>query len=104
MSTSHACNRGTAAHIARDMIELAGARPTDSVTIMGCEQIELVLELAARGFLDVGCRRPAGGPGGEKLADIIVAPEIRSEQELAEVLPRLSRAVRPDGALLIGTA
>jgi hypothetical protein len=86
------------------MIELAGARQTDSVTLIGCEQIELVLELATRGFLDVTCRRPTGGPAGEKSADIIVAPGIGSQQELTEMLPRLSRALRPDGALLIGTA
>jgi hypothetical protein len=104
MSTSQACNRGTAAHVARDMIELAGARPTDSITVIGCEQIELLLQLAARGFRDVTCRRPAGGPSDERSADIVVAPALSSEKELAEMLPRLNRAMRPDGALLIGAA
>lgn len=104
MSNNQVCNRETAVHLARDMIELAGARPSHSVTVMGCDHIELLLELAARGFRDVTCRRPTGGPAGEEPADIVVAPAIGSEQELAAMLPRFSRAMRPDGALLIGTA
>ncbi len=104
MSTHQSCNRRTAARFARQMIELAGARPAHSVTVMGCEQIELLLELAARGFLEVTCRRPEGGPAGEKPADIVAAPAIGSEKELIVFLPRLGRALRPDGALLIGTA
>ncbi|HEV2551947.1 MAG TPA: hypothetical protein VGU20_31860 [Stellaceae bacterium] len=103
MSSNEGCNRGTAAHFARDMIELAGAEPSHSITVIGCDHIELLLELAARGFRDVTCRRPLGGPAGEEPADIVVAPAI-SEKELAEMLPRLSRAMRPDGALLISTA
>jgi hypothetical protein len=70
--------------------------------VIGCDHIELLLELAARGFRDVICRRPLGGPAGEQPADIVVAPAI-SEEQLAEMLPRLSRAMRTDGALLIGT-
>ncbi len=103
MSSNQGCDRGNAAHLVRDMVELAGAKPSDSVTIIGCGHIDLLLELAARGFRDVTCRRLAGGPTGEQPADIVVAPAI-NEKQLAEILPRLSRAMRPDGALLIGTA
>jgi hypothetical protein len=103
MSSNQGCNRGTAARFVRDMMELAAAKPSESVTVIGCDHIELLLELAARGFRDVTCRRPAGGPADEQPADIVVAPAI-SEKELAETLPRLSRAMRPDGALLISTA
>jgi hypothetical protein len=71
--------------------------------VIGCDHIELLLELAARGFRDVTCRRLLGGPAGEQPADIVVAPAI-SEKQLAEMLPRLSRAMRAHGALLIGTA
>ena len=103
MSTNQGCNRETAAHLVHDMIELAGAEPSDSVTVIGCDHIELLLELATRGFRDVTCRRRGGGPAGEEPADIVVAPAI-SEKQLAEMLPRLNRAMRPHGALLISTA
>ena len=103
MSTNQGCSRETAAHFARDMIELAGAKPSDSVTVIGCYHIELLLELAAQGFRDVTCRRSAGGPAGEEPTDIVVAPTI-SEKQFAEMLPLLGRAMRPDGAFLISTA
>jgi hypothetical protein len=105
MSTSQVHSRETASHLTEQLIKLAGAKPTDRVTIVGCEQIEMLIGLAERGFVEVTCCAAMGGPNaGEAPVDLVAAPAVHSEAELLAILSRLSRGLRPGGALLFGTA
>jgi hypothetical protein len=105
MSTRQVGSRATASHLTEQLIKLAGAKLTDRVTVVGCERIEVLIELLGRGFVEVTCRSAMGGPNaGEAPADLIVAPAVHSEPELLAILWRLGRSLRPGGALLFGTA
>jgi hypothetical protein len=105
MSTSQVRGRETASHLTEQLIKLAGAKPTDRVTIVGPEQIEMLIELAGRGFVEVTCCAAKGGPNaGEGPVDLVVAPAVHSEAELLAILARLSRSLRPGEELLFGTA
>jgi hypothetical protein len=105
MSTRQVGSRATASHLTEQLIKLAGAKPTDRVTIVGCEQIDILIEFAGRGFVEVTCRAAMGGPNAEEAsADLVVAPAVHSQAELLAILSRLSRCLRPGGALLFGTA
>jgi hypothetical protein len=105
MSTRQVGSRATASHLTEQLIKLAGAKHADRVTVVGCEQIEMLIELLGRGFVEVTCRSALGGPNsGEASADLIVAPAVHSEPELLAILSRLSRSLRPGGMLLLGMA
>jgi hypothetical protein len=103
MSQTH--GRDVASHLVKELITLAGARPTERVIVVGCEHIEVLIALAQRGFIEVACRTAASGPNaGEAPADLLVAPTVRSEAELLVILSRLNCCLRPGAALLFGTA
>jgi hypothetical protein len=73
------------------------------VVVVGCEQIELLIELAHRGFADLTCRSALGGPSiATSSADIVVAPALDRERQLAAALVRIERALRPGGVLFLG--
>jgi hypothetical protein len=72
---------------------------------VGCEHIELLIQLAQQGFVDVTCLDVTAGPNaGEMSADSIIAPAVDREPELAAVVSRLGRGLRPDGVLFLGIA
>ena len=103
MSTREACDRGVASLLVQQILASVGATRTDRVILVGCEQIELLIELAHRGFADVLCRSARGGPSiGDKSADIVVAPNLDREGECTAALLRMERALRPNGVLLLG--
>jgi hypothetical protein len=105
LSTRQACSREIASLLAQDIIKVVGGKRTDRVIVVGCEHIELLIQLAQHGFADVTCLAVMAGPNaGEMSADIIIAPAVDREPELAAVLSRLGRGLRPDGALFLGTA
>jgi hypothetical protein len=105
MSTRRIRSRETASQLTEQLIKLAGAKPADRVIVVGCEQIEMLVELVGRGFVAVTCRSAMGGPNAEVAsADLVVAPCVHSEPELLAIVSRLSRGLRPGGALLFGTA
>jgi hypothetical protein len=90
---------------ADEVIKLVGTRRTDRIILIGCEHVELLVQLARTGFTDVTCRTALAGPNaGEMSADIIIAPTVDRQAELAAVLSRMGRSLRPGGVLILGTA
>ena len=79
------------------------AKHSDKVTILGNQEIDLVLALARQGFLDVTCREAARGPHiSTDAADIVLVPSVRSETELASAAAEAKRALKRGGMFLAG--
>jgi hypothetical protein len=105
LSTRQGCSRETASLLAQHIMKLVGRIRTDRVIVVGCEHIELLIQLARQGFAEVTCLATMAAPNaGEMSADIIIAPAVDREPELAAVLSRLERGLRPDGVLFLSTA
>ena len=91
-------------NLAEEITRLVDGRRIDRVIVVGCQQIELLVQLAHRGFADVTCRAGLAGPNaGELSADLIIVPAIDREPRLTLLLSRLVRGLRPDGLLLLCT-
>ena len=105
LSTQHICSREIASDFVQEIAKLVGSKPAGRVLLLGCEHIELLIQLAQHGFVDVTCCRVLAGPhAAESSADIIIAPAVDREPEFPAVLSRLTRGLRPDGVLIFGTA
>ena len=105
LSTRQVCSRETASLLAQAIVKLVGRKRTGRVMLVGCQHIDLLIQLAQHGFVDVTCLAVLAGPiAGEMSADIIIAPAVDREPRLAAVLSRLGRGLRPDGILFLGTA
>jgi hypothetical protein len=78
----------------------ADARLTDKVTILGNTQIDLLLALAKKGFVDVSCRKADGPHVAGDAADVVVAPSIASETELAVAAAEARRSLKQSGVFL----
>jgi hypothetical protein len=105
LSTQHICSRETASDAVHKIIKLVGSKRVGPVVVIGCEHIELLIQLAEHGFVDVTCCRVLAGPHAvETSADIIIAPAADREPEFPAVLSHLARGLRPGGVLLLGTA
>jgi hypothetical protein len=102
MSTVSACGRETAARLAQHLIASTGAKPADRVAIVGREQIELLVALASRGFMEVTCA-DSGPAAGKDPVDVLIAPAVKSEADLGEVLACWGATLRCGGTLLIGS-
>ena len=86
MNTANAEPRSLEQDLAHEVVAASGARPTDNVTIAGTEHIEILIELIRRGFSHVLCRSAEHGPHmAAPPADILIAPNIKSETELQHV-------------------
>jgi hypothetical protein len=104
LSTQHICSRETASDLVLEIIKLVGSKPVGPVVLIGCEHIELVIQLAQHGFVDVTCYRvPAGPHAVETSADIVIAPAADRDPEFPAVLSHLARGLRPGGVLFLGT-
>jgi hypothetical protein len=100
LSTRPVCTREIASIFTEQILKFAGRERTEHVIVVGREHIELLIQLAQHGFVDVTCRDVLTGPnGGEMPADIIIAPAVNREPELAAVLSRLAHGLRTDGQL-----
>lgn len=86
----------SAKRLVDEAITLAGARPTDKVTILGAGQIDVLIEFARRGFQKVECR---ASPDSWQKTDLVVAA-IDSEVDL-RLLGKLKNCLRKGGRLLI---
>jgi hypothetical protein len=99
------CSRATAILLADEVIKRAGKRRTDRIIVIGCEHIELLVQLVRTGFIDVTCRSALGGPNaGEMSADIIIAPAADREAEPAAVISRMGHSLRSGGFLILVAA
>ena len=105
MSTQHICSRETASDLVHEIVELLGNKRTGRAVVVGCEHLELLIQLVQHGFVDVTCCGMLAGPhAGETAVDIIIAPAADREPEFPAVLSRLTHGLRPDGVLFFGTA
>jgi hypothetical protein len=105
LSTRQVCSRETASLLAQAIVKLVGRKRTGRVMLVGCQHIDLLIQLAQHGFVDVTCLAVLAGPNaGEMSADIIIAPAVDREPRLAAVLSRLGRGLRPDGVLFLPVA
>jgi len=105
LSTRPVCTRKIASIFTEQVLKLAGRERTERVIVVGREHIELLIQLAQLGFVDVTCRDALRGPNaGEMAADIMVAPAVNREPKWTALLSRLERGLRPNGVLLLGIA
>lgn len=102
MSTSVSHDR--ASELAASLVKARLAHPTDTVTIAGRGQLELLLAFAHQGLRSVACRDAAVGPhAGEAATDLLLIPDIEDESELRSALMRLGPALR-DGGMVVAVA
>jgi hypothetical protein len=102
LRTQQVCNHEAASLFAETIMELVDRRRTDHVIVVGAQNIELVVQLARHGFLDVTCRSMLTGPTvGTRSAGIIIVPGVDRVPEWPAVVPRLARALRPGGVLVL---
>ena len=88
--------------LASELINASGASPANHVTIAGAEHLEVLIEFIRRGFAHVLCRSANHGPHmATPPADILIAPDAKSEADLCRVLTRLGCDLRPCGMLVI---
>jgi hypothetical protein len=105
LSARHLCNRESASDFVREIVKLVGDKRAGRVILIGCEHIELLIQLAQHGFLDVTCCKGLAGPNaGEMSADIVIAPAADREPQFPAVLSRLTHGLQPDAILILGTA
>jgi hypothetical protein len=105
MSNTNDDRRSPARDVVHEVITASGARTADNVTIAGTEHLEILIELIRRGFSHVLCQSSDHGPHmAAPPADILIAPNVKSEADLQAVLTRLGRDLRPRGVLVMSYA
>jgi hypothetical protein len=55
LSTRQVCSRETASLLAQAIVKLVGRKRTGRVMLVGCQHIDLLIQLAQHGFVDVTC-------------------------------------------------
>jgi hypothetical protein len=102
LSMQRTLSHEAASSLAEEITRLVDGRRIDRVIVVGCQQIELLVQLAHRGFADVTCRAGLAGPNaGELSADLIIVPAVDHEPRLTLLLSRVVRGLRPEGLLLL---
>jgi hypothetical protein len=102
LSTRQVFSHETDAPYTRAIISLIGDRRADPVIVVGSRHIELVVQLAHYGFLDVTCRSLSVGPSvGTGTAGIIIVPAVDRLPKWPTVVPRLAQALQPGGVLFV---
>ncbi|HXQ50404.1 MAG TPA: hypothetical protein VN802_04860 [Stellaceae bacterium] len=105
MNTANTEPRSLERALAQEVVTASGARPADHVTIAGTDHVEVLVEFIRRGFSNVLCRSAEHGPHiPAPPADVLVAPDVKSEAGLSCVLARLGRDLRPRGILVMTCA
>lgn len=90
--------------LAREFIAISGAKPPDNVIISGAGNLEILIEFIQRGFSHVVCQSGHAPHITTQPADILIAPNLKSQKEIGEVLALLTRDLRPHGTLVISCA
>jgi hypothetical protein len=97
-----AASRGEAASRFVDGIAIiARTRPTDRVTVIGENEIDLLRALAKRGYVAVNCvglsdtRRFSGN-----IADVVVAPTVKSDWEFGAAAAEAKRSLKQGGTFI----
>jgi hypothetical protein len=104
LGTQQDCSHDTAPLLVDEILRLIGGRKAGEVILVGCRNIELLLQLAHRGFDQVCCRTLLAGPNaGEMSADMIILPTVDQEPELEALLGRIRDCLRPGGVLIFTT-
>src|SRR5215510_7808010 len=95
LSTLEGRSRAIASLFTQEIIDLLGRKRTDRVILVGCEHIELLIELAHQGFVDVTCCTALAGPNaGEMSGDVIIAPNFDRAPNSVAALARIERGLR----------
>jgi hypothetical protein len=93
--------RDQASDLAASLIEARIAGPADNVTIVGRNNLELLIALSRCGLRHATCRDTERAPhGGDPAADILVIPEIDSEIQVSTALSGLGHELRRGGAVV----
>ena len=105
MTSSNGEPRGCERALAQELISASHARPADNVTIAGTEHLEILIELIRHGCSHALCRSAEHGPHiAAPPSDILIAPNLKDETELCNVLKRLGGDLRPRGVLVFSCA
>jgi len=86
---------------AAELIIACAAKPTDHVTIAGCEHLDLLIDFFRRGFTEAGCQADRGPHDGHHPSDVLIVPKVASDLALLHVVARLGCDLRPGGMLVI---
>jgi hypothetical protein len=105
MNTVNGEPRSCTRALAHELICASHARPADNVTIAGTVHLEILIELIRHGFSHALCCSAEHGPHMAMApSDILIAPNIRNEIDLCNVLKRLGGELRPRGVLVFSCA
>ena len=105
MSTDNRQRQSCTRALAHALIRVSHAQPTDNVTIAGAGHLELLVELMRDGYGHALCRSVDHGPHmARPPADILVAPNVRDESDLCNILQRLGSDLRPRGLIVFSCA
>jgi len=77
LSTQHTCSRETASDLVHEISKLVGSKRTGRVVVIGCEHIELLIQLAQCGFADVtaaGCCPGRMPPTRRPILSLLLLP------------------------------
>ena len=101
MDTTTSGQRSCTRALAHQLICASHARPADNVTIAGTQHLEILIELIRHGVCHAQCCTVDHGPHtAMPPADILIAPNVRSDVELSNLLDRLGSELRPRGVLV----
>jgi hypothetical protein len=101
MSTTIEEPRSPKRDIAQEFIAVSGAKPPDNVIIFGAGNLEMLIEFIQRGFSHVVYQSGHAPHITTQPADILIAPNLKCEAEIRNVLALLTRDLRPRGILVI---
>jgi len=101
MSTTIEEPRSPKRDLVQEVIAVSGAKPPDNVIVSGAGNLEILIEFIQRGFSHVVCQSSHAPHITTQPADILIAPNLKSEAEIRDVLTLLTRDLRPHGILVI---
>jgi len=88
--------------LADELIAASYAHPSDKIIVAGANQLDLLIALLRRGFLDAACVSADHDlHATADAADILIAPALEVEGDLLRILDCLGGALRPGGMLVI---
>jgi hypothetical protein len=91
-------------NLAEEIVAASAASPSAKVIIVGSGQLDLLIALLRRGFANVDCLSPDGGPHPPKGETDLVIAAVRTDVELQHVLRRFGGVLHSGGRLLMHVA
>jgi hypothetical protein len=101
MSTASEEPQSTQRDLAQEFITISGAKPPDNLVISGTGNLDILIEFIQRGFSHVVCQSDHAPHITSQPIDILIAPNVKSENDFHNVMTLLARDLRPQGLLVM---